>query len=194
MTAPRPQPVLLTIDWQKAWRDLTYWGRRNANDAESHAHRLLQAWRAAGAPVIHVRHDSTEAASPLRPDRPGNAFEEFIDPRPGEPIYGKQVNSAFIGTTLEADLRAAGHRALVITGVSTDHCVSTTTRMAANFGFEVTLAGEACFTFDRKLPSGGYAPAERVHDIHLASLDGEFATVRRTADILAALSAARPAA
>lgn len=178
-------PVLLLIDWQKAWRDHAYWGRRNAVNAEKNATRLLRAWRDHGAPVIHVRHDSVEPLSPLRPGHPGNDFEDLAEPEPGEPVYSKQVNSAFIGTSLEADLRAAGHHRLVLSGVTTDHCVSTSARMGSNLGFDVTIVGDACFTFDRRTQSDWLIPADMVHNVHLASLNREFAHIATTQEVLA---------
>ena len=173
-------PCLVTIDWQKAFRDLDYWGRRNNPRALDNAARLTEHWRARGWPVRHVRHASLVAGSPLAADAPGFASEDFARPRKGEAEYVKHVNSAFIGTSLEDDLRAAGIGALVICGVTTDHCVSTTARMAANLGFAVTLAGDACFTFDRAAPDGRIIEARLVHEVNLASLHDEFAQVKDT--------------
>ncbi|OKH88210.1 isochorismatase [Thalassospira sp. TSL5-1] len=170
-------PALILIDWQTGFRDLDYWGPRNNPAAEGNAERLLAFWRQRGGIIIHVRHDSTTPASPLFPGKASHAFEAFVTPKKGEVVYGKNVNSAFIGTTLEADLRSAGHNRLVMCGISTDHCVNTTTRMAGNLGFEVQLVSDACFCFDRVHPDGQTIPAQMVHDVHLAGLSGEFAVI-----------------
>ena len=175
---------LILIDWQKGFRDLDYWGQRNEHEAETNAAHLLRTWRKASGQVVHVHHDSTELRSPLRPGQPGNAFEEFACPIGDEHVYFKNVNSAFIGTTLDADLRRAGVSKLVLTGATTDHCVNTTARMAGNLGYEVLLASDACFTFERKTRSGCLLDPQLVHDVHLASLDGEFARVLTTQEIL----------
>jgi nicotinamidase-related amidase len=179
-------PLLLLIDFQKAFDAIAAATPRNNPEAEARAARLLAHWRAKGWPVIHVRHDSTEAGSPLRPGAPGNAFMDFAEPQPGETVLAKCVNSAFIGTDLDARLKALGPPPLVLAGISTDHCVSTTVRMAGNLGYAVTLAGDAAFTFDRRAPSGRIIPADAVHEAHLASLSDEFATVASVADILRA--------
>ncbi|MFH1804265.1 MAG: cysteine hydrolase family protein [Pseudomonadota bacterium] len=179
--------VLVLIDWQTGFRDLDYWGNRNNPDALENARRLLAGWRGRGWPVIHVRHDSEMPQSRLHPDHPGNGFEEFALPQADEPVYAKNVNSAFIGTTLEADLRMRGMTHLVLCGISTDHCVNTTARMAGNLGFDVTLAADACYAFDRKAQDGTVIPAQTVHDVHLASLKGEFAKIRNVDDILMAV-------
>jgi len=177
---------LVLIDWQKAFRDISYWGERNNPDAEHNAARLLAHWREIGQPVVHVKHDSTEPASPLRPDQPGNEFEDFAVPIGDEPLHVKNVNSAFIGTSLERHLRDAGIQDLVFSGVTTDHCVNTSVRMAANLGFSVTLVADACYTFGRTTPGGLELTAEVVHETHLASLMGEFAQVENTDEIIAA--------
>lgn len=128
-------PALLLIDVQQGFQDAAYWGGgRNNPQAEAVCARLLQYWREHGLPVFHVCHASTNPQSPLHPDNPGFAFAPGLAPRPEEAVITKQVNSAFIGTDLQARLDAAAIRALVIAGISTDHCVSTTTRMAANLG------------------------------------------------------------
>lgn len=127
--------ALLLVDVQEGLDDPTL-GERNNPGAEERAATLLAAWREAGRPVVHVRHLSEEPGSPLRPGQPGVEIKEIVRPAPGEPVVEKSVNSAFIGTGLEERLRADGIETLIIAGLTTDHCVSTTARMAGNLGFE----------------------------------------------------------
>ena len=181
------QNCLILIDWQLGFRDLEYWGPRNNPQAEKNATRLLQHWRANGWPVMHVAHASTQENSVLRPGHPGHEFEDFACPRDGEPVYMKSVNSAFIGTSLEHDLRARNLLDLVFCGVSSDHCVSTTVRMAGNLGFRPTLVADACYAFERITPDGRAISAEAVHDAHIASLNGEFAQIATTDQILSSV-------
>jgi nicotinamidase-related amidase len=142
-------PALVVIDVQRAI-DEPKWkrhGERNNPDAERNIVRLLKAWRARHLPIFHVRHDSREQESPYRPGQPGHGFKPEAMPWPGEIVIAKQTNSAFIGTDLEAKLRAAGHTVLVICGVITNNSVEATVRMAGNLGFDVHLVEDACFTF-----------------------------------------------
>ena len=176
--------TLLLIDAQAGFAE-PGWGPRNNPRAEDRMRALLAAWREAGGPIVHVRHDSLEPGSPLRAGSRGNAAIAGLEEQAGEAVLRKTVNAGFIGTSLEADLRSAGADALVIAGITTDHCVSTTVRMAANLGFRVTLAGDACFTFARRGTGGETIPADTVHAVQLASLDGEFARVETTEAILA---------
>ncbi len=176
--------ALLIIDVQKGF-DEPYWGTRNNPDAEQKMALLLSEWRAKGRPVIHVQHCSVEPNSPLRPDQPGCEFRDEVAPVAGEAHFKKSVNSAFIGTNLEDYLHEQNIDSLVIVGLTTDHCVSTTTRMAGNLGFDVTLVSDATATFDRAGPDGVHHSAESIHDIHLASMNGEFCVVRATEEVIA---------
>jgi nicotinamidase-related amidase len=107
-------------------------------------------------------------------------------------VIEKKVNSAFIGTSLEVDLRRAGCFELVIVGLTTNHCVSTTARMAGNLGFPTFVVSDATATFDRVGPDGVKYPAEAVHALALSDLHGEFATVLDTTTVLDALRPLQP--
>lgn len=178
--------ALISIDVQQAFDD-PCWGRRNNPDAERHIAALLAAWRAGGRPVFHVQHHSMSPGGRFRPGRPGFAHKLDAAPLAGEPVIVKTVNSAFIGTDLELRLRAAGIDTLVIVGLTTDHCVSTTTRMAGNLGFMTWIVADATACFERVGPDGRCFSAELMHDAALASLHGEFATVVWTETLLGAL-------
>lgn len=177
------RPALILVDIQKGFENIEYWGgQRNNPEAELRASELLKVWRDNGFPVFHVQHCSSIPTSPLHESHAGNQFNDLVIPKQGEPIIKKNVNSAFIGTDLQAQLDDAKITALVIAGLTTDHCISTTTRMAGNLGYETFLIAAATATFDKKGINGQIFPAELIHQTALASLDKEFATVI-TADV-----------
>ncbi len=186
MQALPKHACLLVIDVQEGFDDPA-WGQRNNPQAESNISALLAAWRETQRPVVIVQHLSRDPASPLAPSAPGARLKAVAMPRPGEVHITKHVNSAFIGTDLENLLHERGWDVLVIAGLTTPHCCSTTARMAGNLGFSTYAAGDAMAAFDLTGPDGRVVPAETVHAVELASLHGEFATVLDTAEILRCL-------
>lgn len=175
--------ALLLIDVQRGF-DHPCWGNRNNRNAEENIALLLDAWRRNSLPVVHVRHASQEPASPLRPECYGFDYMEEAEPLPSEKQFEKTVNSAFIGTGLELYLREKGITSIVVAGFTTDHCVSTSVRMAGNLGFDVIVVSDATATFDRAGYDGTRFTAEEIHRAHLTSLNGEFCRVDCTAGIL----------
>ncbi len=178
---------LILIDIQQAF-DAPGWGARNNPGAEAQAARLLAHWRKLGWPPFHVRHLSTDSNSPLHPAKGMCGFKPEVAPLPGAAVYEKSVNSAFIGTSLEADLRAHGITDLLICGLTTPHCVSTSVRMAANLGFQVTLAHDACAATangaDTVWRNGDLPEPQAIHNAAIDHLSAEFARVRAVDDIL----------
>jgi nicotinamidase-related amidase len=184
MSIDLDQAVLLPIDMQRAF-DCPPWPCRWNEEVDTNGLALLAAWRAAKRPIIHVRHDSAQPGSTLAPGAPGNAFRPGFGPAEGEQLITKSVNSAFIGTDLEALLKELGARHVVTFGISTDMCVSTTVRMGANLGWDMILVPDACDCFDLPCPYGGaWIPAEQVQAAHVATLAFEFCRIIRTAELI----------
>jgi nicotinamidase-related amidase len=189
LTSLDPTAALLVIDMQLGFDDPA-WGKRNNPQAELCIAMLLDAWRRHAAMVVHVHHHSMDPSGHFRPDTPGCSPKPEAMPITGEPVYHKRVNAAFIGTTLESDLRKRGIETVVIVGLSTNHCVSTTVRMAGNLGFRTYVVADATATFGRAASDGRWRSAEEVHHGALGDLQQEFAEVINTADAIAALTRA----
>ena len=176
-----PDTGLLLIDVQKGVNVFEHWGggptgRRNNPQAEDRMRALLGSWREKGWPVFYTRHDSREAASPLKFSLPTGDQIEGFEPAPGETVIEKDVNSAFLGTNLELELRRRNVRRLVVAGFFTNFCVETSVRMAGNMGFDTYLVHDACATCNRIGPDGRDHDPELLHDISVANLHGEFCT------------------
>ncbi|KAI0376300.1 Isochorismatase hydrolase [Hypomontagnella monticulosa] len=207
--------ALILIDVQKGFLHPTHWGSsRSTPECEENITLLLNKARGYNkkqsevsggtsntVAICHVHHHSIYPDSKLHPSAQieinGNLVDavqpqDFARPEPSEPIFIKNVNSSFIGTELEAYLKSQEIRQLVIVGLTTDHCVSTTTRMANNLRVvsattatgeldegDIVLVGDACATFAK-----GSFDAETVHKVNLSSLNEEFAQVVNTQDVL----------
>ncbi|KAL4783932.1 Isochorismatase-like protein [Aspergillus varians] len=218
--------ALLLIDNQKGFdfdpNTPCHWGGQRSNPSfKTNLNALITAFRAAKSrnttthdlEIIHVFHSSTTLTSALHPSASNGTNIQPLDiaqpaPDGSEPVMWKHVNSAFIGTNLEQYLRDRGIRQLVVAGITTDHCVSTSVRMAANLGVvdrypegepvlntdgsqrnpvpidkgRIVLVGDATATWAK-----GEFDAETVHAVTLASLDGEFADVKSTTEVVEAL-------
>jgi len=188
MTLDLANTVLLPIDMQRAF-DAAPWPRRWNDRVDENGLALLAAWRSAGRPIIHVRHDSVQPGSSLAPGTTGNAFRPGFEPLEGEQLVSKSVNSAFIGTDLDLRLKRLAAKHIVTFGISTDMCVSTTVRTGSNMGWDMILVPDACDCFDLPDGAGGTVAAEDVQRAHVATLGFEFARIMGTAE-LASLRAA----
>jgi nicotinamidase-related amidase len=187
-TLQNTNPALLLIDIQQGFDNLSYWGgERNNPEAETNAYKLLDHWRTNKLPIFHIQHCSVNPNSPLAEGNPGNTHKEIVKPLPGEPVIKKSVNSSFIGTDLQQRLNAAGIDTVVIVGLTIEHCVSTTARMAGNFGYHTFVVADATAAFTKTGINGEHYGAETIHLTALAQLNGEFATVLNTEEVLNAL-------
>ncbi|MEJ2004064.1 MAG: cysteine hydrolase family protein [Cyclobacteriaceae bacterium] len=176
--------VFLLIDVQKGLDHSTYYGDARSNPgAEKNMQLLLNNWRERKWPVIHIKHNSENPDSPLFPGKEGNEIKDEVKPLQHELIFEKKVNSAFIGTGLEDELKSLGIGSLVLAVLTVEHCVSSTARMASDLGFEVTVVADATAAFTKVNAAGKIFNADDVHEISLAALENEFARILNTDQI-----------
>ncbi|MED0963427.1 cysteine hydrolase family protein [Bacillus paramycoides] len=175
--------ALIIIDVQKAFEE-EKWGTRNNPDAEENIQILLNMWREKEYPIIHIQHLSDNDQSIFHSSKKSSDFKDIVVPIKDEKIFKKKVNSAFIGTGLEEHLKENKIKKVVIVGLTTPHCVSTTTRMSDNLGFETYLVSDATAAFAIKGADDTYYSAEQIHNVSLATLDDEFATVLTTEELI----------
>ncbi|MCJ1475811.1 hypothetical protein MMC13_004475 [Lambiella insularis] len=194
--------VLLLVDVQQGFDHPSHWGSQRSNPSfESNIKSLLGTFRKAARSqlgdsrpeIIHIYHSSLLPESPLHESSDGIKFQRYAEPEQGEAVISKSVNSAFIGTDLEELLRSIGVQRLFVAGLTTDHCVSTTVRMAANLGVtdywdEVSdkkVKGQVIFIGDATATWGkGAFDATTVHEVHVTSLKGEFCEVMVTSQVI----------
>ena len=174
----KKNPALLLVDIQKAFLEKDYPGLiRNNEHAEFICGKILKKWRTLDLPIIHVRHSSTNPESKLHKSRPGFEFNDYVTPLETEMVLTKEVNSAFIGTNLENILIKSHIDTLVIVGMTTNHCISTTVRMSGNLGFDTYLISDSTACYNAKGINGEIIDCNTIYNSALASLQEEFATV-----------------
>lgn len=171
-----PTPALIIIDMQLGMQNPLV-GLRNNPLAEQTIASVLQAWREANAPIVHVRHISRTLGSPFWPGQIGVEFQEALQPLSTEHVFEKNVPDAFTHSGLERWLRVRDINTVLIVGVSTNNSVESTARSAGNLGFKTYVASDATFAFAMKDFNGLDRSAEDVHAMALANLHGEYATV-----------------
>ena len=172
--------ALLLVDVQKGVNEVKYYGgpsgKRNNHSAEENMRCLLAEWRRLGKRVAFTRHNSREINSPLKLElETGNQIEGLEINGP-DIVVEKDVNSGFIGTSLELELRRSGINRLVVMGFYTNYCIETTVRMAGNLGFDTYLVHDACAAVNTLGHDGEYYAPDLVHNMSIASLHGEFCT------------------
>jgi nicotinamidase-related amidase len=150
---PIERSALLVIDIQDSFKATPRWERRSSRRFEENVDRLLQAYRAAGLPVIFVLH--TDPDPGFETTSPCFKLMDFLSPAAGEPTLVKDTRNAFTSTNLGELLRAKGVERLAITGIQTEQCCETTTRLAADLGYDVDFVTEATLTFPIVHPETG---------------------------------------
>jgi nicotinamidase-related amidase len=137
---------------------------------------LLEKARKAGAPIVHVRHQSKGKA--FNPSSSGYEIVASLAPRAGETIVDKGLPNAFAGTDLAKQLAVSGRKNLIVGGFMTHMCVSATVRSATDNGFMSTIAADTVATRDLPDATGGPTiTADAINRITLAALSDRFAWI-----------------
>lgn len=175
--------ALVVVDVQQGFEDPS-WGARNNPECDANIAALVERWSSQHRPLVYVRHDSDSPDSPLHPTSPGNRLKQYLTATP-DLLVAKSVNSSFHGAPdLHGWLVARALRGIIVCGITTNHCCETTARVGGNLGHEVLFAMDATHTFDRSSPAGRRYPADALADVTATNLQGEFARVVTTAELL----------
>lgn len=179
--------ALLLIDLQNDYFPGGAMELVGSEPAVANALLLLERCRERALPVFHVQHVATRAgATFFLPGSPGVEIHAAVRPLPGERVITKHFPNAFRESGLLEALRAADVSRLVVAGMMTHMCVDTSVRAAADLGFACQLAGDACATRDLVL-AGTTVAAAHVQTAFLAALNGTFAQVAPTQELLSEL-------
>jgi len=142
---PISQSALLVIDAQDSFKTGPRWERRSNPAFEKNVSAMVEAYRAAGLPVVFFLHaDSDEA---FAKNSPHFKLMDFLKPRADEPVMVKNTRNCFTSTTLQPYLIEKGVRRVSITGIQMEQCCETTARLAADLGYAVDFVTEATMTF-----------------------------------------------
>jgi nicotinamidase-related amidase len=176
--------ALLLIDIQDSFKMGGRWTRRGNREFEANVARLLDTWRGAGLPLFFILHTDRDAG--FRPGDPEFKLMEFMGYRDSEPLLVKNTRNAFTSTNLKERLDALGIRRLIMTGIQMEQCVETTTRVAADLGYDVDFVTDATQTFPIADPqTGREMPTAALVERTEFVLRGRFARIVSTAEVVA---------
>ena len=184
---PNPSSIadsaLVLIDCQQTYREGVM-QLVGVEPALKEAASLLQRFREAKRPVIHIMHDAG-AGTPYDITAPIGQIADAVTPIEGETVIVKKFPSAFEQTELDAELKRLGVENVVYAGFMTHMCVNSTARASFNHGYANTVVAEATAT--RPLPgpgSGEEVPAASLQAASLSALGDLFAVVvPRSSDV-----------
>jgi nicotinamidase-related amidase len=178
--------ALIVIDVQNDYFPNGRWELHQMHAAADNVGTLLQHFRQAGAPVIHIRHEFTSDDAPFfAPGSEGAAIHPKAAPLAGEPVLLKHYINSFRETPLQEILQREGVGHVVICGAMSHMCVDACTRASNDFGYRVTVVHDACAS--RPLSFNGVeVPAEHAHAAFMAALGFAYAEMKSTAQFVAA--------
>jgi nicotinamidase-related amidase len=176
---------LLIIDIQRDYFPGGVFPLVEPEAAATATRRLLDAFREAGDPVLHLKHvwDAPDATF-MRPGTGGVELHPLVEASGGEPVLEKAAPNGFVGTALEEEIRSRGIDELVVTGMMSSMCVDATVRAAVDLGFSVTVAHDGCAAPDLRF-GGTEVPGAMVHAAFMAALADGYAAVVAADELLA---------
>jgi nicotinamidase-related amidase len=172
--------ALLIIDVQNDYFSGGKCELHNPLAALENIEKLLNHFRELKKPIIHVQHINIKTgATFFIPNTEGVLIHKNLSPQNNETLIIKHAPNSFYETDLLKTLNEKLISELVICGMMTHMCIDTTTRSCKDFCFNVTLIDDACATKNLSY-DGKIIPAEIVHQTFMASLNGMFASVKKT--------------
>lgn len=176
-TAFTQNTALVIVDIQSAYFDGGASPLVNPEEASMEAAKILDHFRNTGQLVVHVQHNAAAPGLIIFQDDTANMrIHEYVFPVNGEPVITKAFPNSFRATSLDSLLSEHGIKQLVICGMMTHMCIDATVRAAKGFGYDITLIEDACATKDIQWDTKNI-PADKVHEVFVAALNGYYAKV-----------------
>ncbi len=182
--------ALLVVDVQKGFNEVEYWGHRSNPACEANIVALMAAWRAAGQPIVRVRHDSLTAGSPLAAGLPGNEIKDEVAGAVDLEV-SKSVHSSFHGTPdLDAWLKEHDVEGIAVCGITTNMCCETTARIGSDLGYDLWFVLDATAGYDLPSVDGSIVTAAQLARSTAAIIEADFGQVIDTETACASVSVA----
>lgn len=176
--------ALLLIDFQNDYFAKGKWQLEGTEQAAKQAARLLSTFREKNLPVIHVRHENPSAEAPFFVcGTEGANIHQLVEATENEPVVVKHKVNSFKDTELKQVLDQHEVDSLIIVGAMSHMCIDAVTRAAVDFGYDVSVAHDACATLDMEF-NGTAVPAAQVHAAFMAALAFGYANVTDTNNLL----------
>ncbi|HEG1825461.1 TPA: isochorismatase family protein [Enterobacter cloacae] len=151
---------------------------KNSQKLVSYAHQKRM-------PVYFVRHVAPKD-SPLFAE--GSVYAKFhqdLQPSARDAIITKATPSSFVGTDLDAQLKKKGIKKVIVIGLMTHMCISSTARDAVPLGYNVIIPEDATATRDLDDGQGGVVDHKALQRAALAGVADVFAEIMTTKDVMA---------
>lgn len=181
-----PKTALILVDIQNDYFEDGLWPVPEMDRVTANAARLLAAARTGGDLVVHIRHENQIPEVPfLQPGTAGAEIHALVAPAGGEAVLTKHRANSFHSTGLLDMLQETGVEAVTICGAMSQMCIDATARAAGDFGFQVTVAEDACGA--KEMEFGGVeVSAAQVHAAFMMPLAMGYAQVVKTEDLIGA--------
>lgn len=185
--------ALLVIDVQDSFKALPRWEKRNNPAFEANLSKLIAECRALGHEIIWIMHQEfDDLQNPFHPEHPAYRLMDFLDRKPEEVLFEKTTRNSFTSTGLQQHLTQRGIQHLIVTGIQTEQCCETTTRVAGDLGYGVSYVTEATLTFPIKhWAKDEFISAEEIVKATEYHLAGRFATIHTVESVLEQLKSQR---
>ncbi|MCS2148804.1 isochorismatase family protein [Scandinavium manionii] len=175
--------ALINIDTQQSFEQRPFWQATDLPAFQAAMLALIAGCQQHNIPVVDIFHVDDQGPFSLE-----SGFVKpmaFLRHQP-DVIFHKHVHNAFTDTGLDFWLRNRDINHLIISGLRTEQCCETTTRVASDLGYQVTFVTEATLTFPMT-HKGVTLDVETLRHRTETVLEGRFATVKTVTETLESL-------